>query len=109
MIKRASEIYISEIVGAMYYHCGNVFGVLLLLYETGELYAIDPSYSGLFKQVYKLRVTSIDLPNSLSPNPFAYLHHSYLLIENYNAILSRIEDIYGMSIEEFSLGQLEYM
>ncbi len=27
----------------------------------------------------------------------------------YNEILSRIEDIYGMSIEEFSLGQLEYI
>ncbi len=27
----------------------------------------------------------------------------------YNAILTRIEDIYGMSIEEFSLGQLGYV
>ncbi len=26
----------------------------------------------------------------------------------YNEILTRIEDIYGMSIEEFSLGQLDY-
>ncbi len=110
---------ISKIAGAMYYYyIDNVYELLLLWLETGELYAIKP-HSEHFRQAYKIQVTNqankikaakIQATSaSLSPNPFVYLYHGIVDIKQYNAILTRIEDIYGMSIDEFSLGKLEYI
>ncbi len=89
---------------AIYYELGYV-PELLLWYATGELYSIY-AFSEHYTNVYIIESTPT-VP-SLSPAPFAFSYHGFIMIEHYNAILTRVEDIYGMSIDEFSLGLLSY-
>ncbi len=57
--------------------------------------------------LYKITDIRCTYPGSF--DPFAlFTYDAVPRSFSYNDILTRIEDIYGMSIEEFSLGQLDY-
>ncbi len=89
-----------DIVGACIYWVDSYIndGVLIIWNTYGELFQVDLYYMILISEINMIDDDSIFLGYFVTHN------HSI-----YNEILTRIEDLYGMSIEEFSLGKLEYI
>ncbi len=84
--------------------------ILMVWDGYGNLFHID----SLVKDMIAVsKVNSIVITKSSNPD-YSYgfypeFRSLYISNIEYNAILTRIEDIYGMSINEFSLGKLEYV
>ncbi len=93
---------VSDIVGAIMFINSTKMPRLIILDRFGDLYHVG--------DIFKLRINGVCIHNSIgSRNVFVCDIVPGMGDISYNTILSRIEDIYGMSIEEFSLGKLEYM
>ncbi len=72
---------------------------------------ILPYYKAHYNTAYVLsdiRPTDGSIINLIPFSTDSKIKSKRIPPNEYNAILSRIEDIYGMSISEFSLGFLEY-
>ncbi len=82
------------------------YNVCIIWDESGQLYSVDPYTIYPIHSKLNFKKTNSRLLIVFDINADYY---SNLNIKQHNAILSRIEDIYGMSISEFSLGLLEYV
>ncbi len=97
---------VSDIAGAvmvMFFY-GRPYTRLMVWDDFGELYNVIDNYT---IKIY-MRIDATNLSNTFAFD-FYDLQQLSMIELPYNAILGRIEDLYGMSISEFSLGQLEYV
>ncbi len=100
---------VSKIVGAFNYSyrgSSQRSHRIIVWDESGNLYMLTTNrgIDGGYIAVYRI----IDIKPYVLGSVFVINYHSSLYGSQRNELLTRIEDIYGMSIEEFSLGQLDY-
>ncbi len=99
----------SDIAGAIMLYSG---GPNIIIWDNyGSLYLIENIHGFRFKGSIKEVKGSIKKVCPYGTSSIFILRPDSEFVNDrmYNEILTCIEDLYGMTIEEFSLGQLEYM